>query len=496
VCSGIEAASVAWEPLGWRASWFAEIEKFPSAVLSHRFPDVPNLGDMRSIPSMLHHGGLHAPDVFCGGTPCQGFSVAGLQGSLSDPRGQLSLTFCEIADAIDSARSVRGSRPCVVFWENVPGVLRTKDNAFGCFLGKLSGEICELVAAGGRWPNAGVVVGPKRIVAWRVLDAQYYGLAQRRKRVFVVASSRTDGIDPGQVLFEFDGVRRDSPPSREAGQQNSRRSGVCTEIGDISKCIRTSGMRPNVFRDTLIPIAFQASNYKTGAYEQEETPRPITTSPDRSRAAPIVACCRPIAFSCKDSGSDAGDISPTLRSMNHDGSHANGGGQVAIAFRTTGNSGCYETGDAVGAITQSSDPNAQVVVFQTRGSNLSVGDISGTLGTNGGSTAGSAPCVAFAQNQIGEVREGDIANTLNTNSNASGRNTPMVRDTQMRVRRLTPVETERLQGFPDNWTRIPWRGKPESECPDGPRYKAIGNSWAIPVVRWIGKRIDAALALP
>jgi DNA (cytosine-5)-methyltransferase 1 len=423
VCSGIEAASVAWEPLGWRASWFAEIEKFPSALLAHRFPSVKNLGDMRAIPEMLHTGKINSPDVFCGGTPCQGFSVAGLHGSLSDPRGQLSLTFCEIADAIDSARLVRGSRPCVVFWENVPGVLRTSDNAFGCFLGKLSGEVCELVAAGGRWPNAGVVVGPQRIVAWRVLDAQYCGLAQRRKRVFVVASSRTDGIDPAQVLFEFDGVRRDSPQSREARQQDPRTpEGSVAGDDSVANCLRAKGN--------------SAHDHTLETY---------------------------IAFSCKDSGSDAGDISPTLRSMNHDGSHANGGGQVAIAFRTTGNSGCYETGDAVGAITQSSDPNAQVVVFQTRGTNLSVGDISGTLGTNGGSASGSAPCV---------------------------------RDTKMRVRRLTPVETERLQGFPDNWTRIPWRGKPESECPDGPRYKAIGNSWAIPVVRWIGKRIDDALALP
>jgi DNA (cytosine-5)-methyltransferase 1 len=140
VCSGIEAASVAWHPLGWHAAWLAEIEPFPCAVLAHHYPEVPNLGDMTRIPELLRNGDIPAPDVFCGGTPCQAFSVAGLRNSLDDARGNLSLTFCEIANEIDIQRRAGGLLPAVVFWENVPGVLSTKDNAFGCFLAGLAGE--------------------------------------------------------------------------------------------------------------------------------------------------------------------------------------------------------------------------------------------------------------------------------------------------------------------------------------------------------------------
>jgi DNA (cytosine-5)-methyltransferase 1 len=155
--------------------------------------------------------------VFCGGTPCQAFSVAGLRKSLDDARGKLSLTFCEIANAIDIQRIITGMAPSIIFWENVPGGLSTKDNAFGCFLGALAGENDPLQPAGGKWTNAGCVLGPQRAVAWRILDAQYFGVAQRRHRVFVVASARAD-FDPCAVLFEFDGVRRDTPPRREARQ--------------------------------------------------------------------------------------------------------------------------------------------------------------------------------------------------------------------------------------------------------------------------------------
>ena len=224
VCSGIEAASVAWNPLGWKAAWLSEIEPFPSAVLAHHYPDVPNLGDMTALPERIRSGEVEAPDVFCGGTPCQAFSVAGLRKSLADDRGNLSLTFCEIADAIDESRSVRGLRPAIVFWENVPGVLSTNDNAFGCFLAQLCGGDEPLVATDG-WPDAGCVSGPSRTAAWRILDAQYFGVAQRRRRVFVVASARDD-FDPVKVIFEFDGVRRDTAPSREAGKVSTAGAGT------------------------------------------------------------------------------------------------------------------------------------------------------------------------------------------------------------------------------------------------------------------------------
>jgi site-specific DNA-cytosine methylase len=206
--------------LGWKAAWLSEIEPFPSAVLAHHYPDVPNLGDMTTLPERILSGEVEAPDVFCGGTPCQAFSVAGLRNSLDDARGNLSLTFVGIANAIDHVRSVRSDAPAIIFWENVPGVLSTKDNAFGCFLGALAGEDDPIIPSGEKWTNAGCVYGPQRTVAWRVLDAQYFGVAQRRRRVFVVASARAD-FDPAAVLFEFDGVRRDTAPSRKAREESA-----------------------------------------------------------------------------------------------------------------------------------------------------------------------------------------------------------------------------------------------------------------------------------
>lgn len=220
VCSGIEAASVAWDVLGWRAAWLSEIEPFPCALLSQHYPDVPNLGDMTTIAPRILAGEVEAPDVFTGGTPCQAFSTAGKRQSLADERGNLTLTFCEIANAIDTVRAANGQQPAVIIWENVPGVLSTRDNAFGCFLGELAGESGPLEPAGRRWTDAGCVYGPARAVAWRVFDAQYFGLAQRRRRVFVVASAR-NGFDPAKVLFEFEGVRRDTPPRREAGEASA-----------------------------------------------------------------------------------------------------------------------------------------------------------------------------------------------------------------------------------------------------------------------------------
>lgn len=149
VCSGIEAASIAWEPLGWKPAWFAQFDPehnytrqpdFPSRVLAHHWPDVPNLGDMTQIADLIRWGAVAAPDVLVGGTPCQAFSVAGMRKGLKDPRGQLTISFGELADAIDEQRDT----PCTIVWENVPGVLNSKDNAFGCFLALLAGESCEL----------------------------------------------------------------------------------------------------------------------------------------------------------------------------------------------------------------------------------------------------------------------------------------------------------------------------------------------------------------
>lgn len=214
VCSGIEAASVAFRDYGWQAAWFSEIERFPSSVLSHHYPEIVNYGDMRQISELILSESIQAPDILCGGTPCQAFSLNGSRKSLNDDRGNLSLEFCRIADAIDYIRAKRGEHASIIFWENVPGVLSTHDNAFGCFISQLGGSEYEIKPSNRRWPSAGIYVGEKRTVAWRVLDAQYFGLPQRRKRVFVVASARYD-LDIGEVLFECDHDRENAFADRE-----------------------------------------------------------------------------------------------------------------------------------------------------------------------------------------------------------------------------------------------------------------------------------------
>lgn len=221
VCSGIEAASCAWNELGWRAAWFSEIEPFPCELLKQRFPDVPNYGDMTALPERILSGEIEAPDILCGGTPCVAFSVAGKRLSLSDARGNLTLVFCKIADAIDAVRTRLRYPPHIIFWENVPGVLNTKDNAFGCFLGELTGASTALKSDAGRWPCAGFVAGPKRTLAWRTLDSQHFGVPQRRRRVFVIASARED-FDPSEILFESDGLFGDSTESGSEGEETTR----------------------------------------------------------------------------------------------------------------------------------------------------------------------------------------------------------------------------------------------------------------------------------
>lgn len=217
VCSGIEAASVAWEPIGFQPAWFSQFDPehnykrgpdFPSAVLAHHWPHVPNVGDMTKLAEQVANDNIPAPSILVGGTPCQAFSVAGARKGLSDERGQLTISYGELADAIDQKRTERGEKPAIFVWENVKGVLSSKDNAFGSLLGLLSGEDCELVPPGKKWTNAGYVSGPKRTVAWRVYDAQNFGLQQQRLRVFLVATARTD-INPGIVLPEYKSVRGD-----------------------------------------------------------------------------------------------------------------------------------------------------------------------------------------------------------------------------------------------------------------------------------------------
>jgi len=359
-CSGIEAASVAWEPLGWEAVAFSEIEKFPSAVLAHHWPDVPNLGDM----TQYNEWKLNQPiDLLVGGTPCQSFSVAGLRKGLQDPRGNLTLTFLAMAEKF---------KPRWVVWENVPGVLSDKTNAFGQFLAGL-GEL-----------GYGF--------AYRVLDAQHFGVPQRRRRVFVVGCIG-DYRSAAQVLFEPESLCGDLTPSREKREEVAG----STPEGTYQCCFIDRAAYNQGINAQYNPIIREG-----GVSDALVARGPHAVLPAQNGTIPEVAHC--IQTTC------------------HDYSRADGFNMVA-----------------------------QPIAFDAF--NHATSDVSHTLRT--GSDVDKIPQTV----------------------------------TNMQVRRLTPTECERLQGFPDDHTLIPWRNKPAEECPDGPRYKALGNSMAVPVMRWIGQRI-------
>ena len=522
VCSGIEAASVAWHPLGWQAAWLSEIEPFPSAVLAHHYPNVPNLGDMTALPDRILSGEVEAPDLFCGGTPCQAFSVAGLRNSLDDARGNLSLTFVGIANAIDHVRSVRSAPPAIIFWENVPGVLSTKDNAFGCFLGALAGEDEPIIPPGEKWTNAGCVYGPQRAVAWRVLDAQYFGVAQRRRRVFVVASARAD-FDPAKILFEFDGLRRDTAPSREKGQETSgtiaARFGIsrnnheeCVAAptkkwpADIASTLDTTFGTKQGLEDQHVnagcPLFVPAQTFSTpaiGHIVEDDVASTMTkntggggeTQNPAFVTQPMVFDTTNITSPANGSNPQPGDPCFTLAK----GQHAPLLTQpisiqdVRPVEKAQNGKGWNDDGTAYTVDTHATQGVAQVVgaLACNTGPN---GHDAGNFACNQAVDAGHVLPVAqpMGFDSYNNNVTGDVSKTIDTGQDYH--HVPNLLHA-MQVRRLTPVECERLQGFPDNYTNIPWRKKPEA--PDGPRYKALGNSWAVPNVRWIGKRIQEAL---
>lgn len=413
LCSGIEAASVAWRLLGWKAVGFAEIEPFPCAVLKYHFPNVPNLGDISKINGVQYNG---AVDLIVAGTPCQDFSIAGKRAGMAGERSGLAREF---------VRLVREINPQWLVWENVPGIFSTnKGRDFGSFIGALddSGYSC----------------------AWRVLDAQFFGVPQRRRRVFVVGYFG-DWRPTAKILFESESLYRNIAP------RSQKRSDIAGTIkGGSGKRGWESGAEI-----TFIPHI--KSHWAGG-------PHPCLNQSAKSSGG--------IGMSDQELFSQQGAGLVPYYSM------------VPFAVRTA----------------------------QTSANGHGIAEnVSHTLDQANGQA------IAFAQNQCGEVRASRIMGTLNQNSNASGRNTPLIAYAppiveqaisckwakgssepagdehhnlvaiNRSVRRLTPIECERLMGFPDGYTAIEYRGKP---APDSARYKALGNSMAVPVMRWIGERIE------
>lgn len=428
VCSGISAPTAAWKPLGWRAAYFAELEKFPSAVLAHHHPDVPNHGDMtrfREWPDA-------AIDLLVGGTPCQSFSVAGFRKGLDDPRGNLALVYLAVADRY---------RPRWVVWENVPGVLSSNGGRdLGAFLGGL-GEL------GYGW-------------AYRVLDAQWFGLAQRRRRVFVVGCLG-DRRRAAAVLFEPEGLRGDPAPRREEGK------GVA---GALSS---SAGRRGGV------PGPDEAAQ---GHIILSHDPACTLTARERKGALPEADLSTVVAHTLRGEGFDASE----------DGS-GRGTPIIPIAFDTTqitnpNNRSKAEPGAPCHGLSVRAHPPAIAFDCKAGGkTSFSIGDRAGTL--RGEGHGGGHSSVAFdLRGRDGEAQLEGPHHTANIRAASGGSSRSYVAQ-PWAVRRLTPRECERLQGFPDDFTLIPWRGRAAT---DGPRYKALGNSMAVPVLAWIGRRIALA----
>jgi DNA (cytosine-5)-methyltransferase 1 len=392
VCSGIEAPSVAWEPLGWEAQFFSEIEKFPSAVLAHHYPDVPNLGDMTNFkewPDAIF-------DVLCGGTPCQSFSVAGLREGLADPRGNLALTYLAIA-----ARY----RPRWLVWENVPGVLSSNGGRdFGALLGAL-GKLGYGFAYG-------------------VRDAQYFGVPQRRRRVFLVGYLG-DWRPAAAVFFERESLQGHPPPRREKRENLAPTLAARTRGG--------GGLGTDFDCD--------------GGLITSHDPACTLTARDYKGPLPEADLSTVVAHSLRGEGFDAGE----------DGT-GRGTPIIPVAYGTSGQFG--------GA-------NKQDFADPLRASGGDTG--------NGGETLIAFDCKAGGKTSFSV---GEVPGILRGKGHGGGH---AAIATHAAVRRLTPIECERLQGFPDSYTDIPYRGR---QAADGPRYKALGNSMAVPVMAWIGRRIE------
>ncbi len=539
VCDGIGAVHVAWQSLGWQCTWVSEIEPFPNAVVEHHF-GFPNLGDMTKITEadLEKYGAI---DLLVGGTPCQSFSIAGLRKGLDDPRGNLALRFLHLVGTI---------RPRWVLWENVPGVLSSsRGRDFGLFLGSF------LQLGYG--------------FAYRILDAQYFGVAQRRRRVFALFHLG-DWRRAAAVLFERDSLSGHSPPSRAAREGVAHATAPCIRANGLGfeRAGESRGQDPVV----AVPCCFggnntkgkidtaTALNAKGGAGRMDFESETLVTHSLRAdgfdasedgtgRGTPLIPvafdttqitskanfsnpqpgdACHPLAgqqhppaIVFTESMPDTGGVVPTLRAGNCGGGK-NAMNHPCVAYRTSGNRGVMEQGDRTAALNCNTDQTQQIIAFkrsyftdraeqsgapqevafpltsaqsersdgetciayQCHGSNVGP---SGHLRAGNGNETGGIPFIF--QTRVGRNGRGqpkEIADALTSSEAGSHADSKPHVAGSFGVRRLTPRECERLQGFPDDYTLIDFRGKPAK---DGPRYKALGNSMAVPVMRWIGQRI-------
>lgn len=541
IFSGVEAATLAWEPLGWEPVAFSEIEPFPCAVLAERWPDVPNLGDIPKIDWKEEIDG--AIDLVVGGSPCQSFSVAGKREGL---KGASGLMF-------EYIRCVQELRPRWFLWENVPGALTSEDG--GAF-GQLLREMDELGYS----------------LAWRVLDAQFFGVAQRRRRLFLVGHLGAES--PAEVLFEPDCLSGNPQSSREKRKELARRAGrsaACAgfkysaapranTIGYAEEQANT--LTADWHAPAVLPLSGTGQHYMAMSQYGTEVAGCLTARGDSSPCADRgqnIVCMTGTQAHCHISDEIAGCL--TAHMGKDDAPVVVDGTNIQTYVCETAHSGSNGLGVGMSDVFPTLDTSSGPAVWARENSVLSpfgfaqnvrnevriVGDgtISGALAANPGMkqttfvcTGGTYPIneqVATRDKKLGRGTalgigaDGDSAFALMANHPhmvaagsgsepiamgdlnahtaicrnvcptlkcggdgamvASETADKIMEANPMLVRRLTPLECERLQGFPDGHTLIGWKGKPAEECPDGPRYKAIGNSMAVPVMKWIGTRI-------
>ena len=478
VCSGIEAATVAWHPLGWEPVAFSEIEPFPSAVLAHHYPNVHNLGDMTKFKDW----NINAIDLLVGGTPCQSFSIAGLRKGLGDQRGNLMLTFGAIAAKY---------RPTWMVWENVPGVLSSDyGRDFASFLGLITGQSIKVPREG--WGNSGIIHGYKNAygAAYRIIDAQYFGVPQRRRRVFVVGYLG-DWRRAAAVLFERHSMSGNPAPRRQAGEVvaptldvRAGRSGetsFATSGGLVPEVTGTMGSRSTAGGSF-------GGDFETTGGLIPSLARCVTTG-EHTRQDYETCTFLPCSFGWQNSPSQTMSVSDVAQTLDK-----SKGVAVAYSVRT--------------ANTSSNGWGIQEEVTHTldQAQGLAIAAFKGGQGSKAGG-------IGYDEN---------LSPTLSSADSGSNRAPALMQG--MQVRRLMPVECERLQGFADNYTFIPtwngWRKMDVDETPeqcieeglevrqnkktgkwrvkdvDGPRYRALGNSMAVPCMRWIGERIAMVDAIP
>ncbi|MGZ5053397.1 MAG: DNA cytosine methyltransferase [Methylobacter sp.] len=432
--SGIESATMAWHGLGWNPAAFSEIEPFPCALLAHHYPEIPNLGDVTKITEEQIKN-LGPLDLVVFGSPCQDLSIAGERKGLSDENGEKTRSglFMDAIRIIGWARKHNGCR--FALWENVPGAFSSnKGRDFAQVVGAMAG-LSDVAVPENGWGTEGAAVGDDGMLEWAVLDAQWFGLAQRRKRVFALVDFG-DWASRPPILLEPHSLRGDSPPSRKAGEEITY---------DVAPCLTSSG-------------------------------RGVERTGDPRGQDPIVAVS--VALRGREGGGSAelgNDVAFTLRASSgggdkphvlcYGGNNTSGPINVSPALNAHGGTGRLDFESECFAI--------QAEPFHSTGAGYWQEGF-GTLRARAQDSHENVVCVT-----------GNVTHTLTANGfDASEDGTGWV------VRRLTPRECERLQGFPDNFTLIPVRGKPAA---DGPRYKALGNSKAVPVVRYIGERMEMAL---